>query len=66
MTEKVVIRVTDWHRSCGEPRCCDEYGTTLLINDVHVTDNYEGYPSDVQAILKAVGIESEIEYGEDE
>ena len=32
------IETKDYFWSCGEPGCCTEWGTTLYINGIEVTD----------------------------
>jgi len=37
---KIVTK--DYHWTCGEPGCCDEYGTILYIDDKEVEDRRFG------------------------
>jgi hypothetical protein len=62
----IVIR--DWQYSCGEPGCCDEYGTDVIING---GEPIEFGWNDIDAaklghVLDALGVEYEIRHDDDD
>ncbi|MCY9737489.1 hypothetical protein M5X17_27690 [Paenibacillus alvei] len=60
---KIVIR--SWSHSCGDG-CCDNYGTDITVNgvDIGCFDDVDG--SVLEKVLKALKIDFEIEYINDE
>jgi hypothetical protein len=61
MTKMNEIILEDWHYSCGEPGCCDDYGTTLTVNGEVITDDFEADETDVETLLKALNVPFTIE-----
>jgi len=54
------ITFQDWHTSCGEPGCCDDYGTHLCINGKLITSQPCIDEDELRMILNALNVEYEI------
>lgn len=57
---KAEILLRQWHYTCGESRCCDEYGTALIVNGKEITRHFDADESDVKTLLDALGVDYEI------
>lgn len=55
----------DWHYTCGEPSCCDDYGTRLIVNGKVVSEDVTTL-SAVEDVLTALGIEFELTVRDEE
>lgn len=58
------IIIRDWHYSCGEPGCCDDYGTDIYVNGTHLDlpSNPDDHLDDtIRAILVACGVDATVE-----
>jgi hypothetical protein len=62
------IETKDYHWTCGEPGCCDEYGTILYIDGKEVEDRRFGDAGDAyRYILEELqGHEIDYIYEDDE
>ena len=56
-----IIRDESWSYECGEPQCCSDYGTNLYVNDVLITERFDGDVGDIIKVLNLFGITSEHE-----
>lgn len=55
------ITFQDWHISCVEPNCCDEYGTHLRINGELICSQIMTNAEELSAILTVLNVDFEIE-----
>jgi len=55
------ITFQDWHTSCGESGCCDDYGTHLRINGKLITSQPNVDEDELRMILNELNVEYEIE-----
>lgn len=59
--KKLKLTFEDWDYTCGDG-CCYESGTTLKIDDVHVSDNVDCSQNAIIEVLQHLGYELEIDY----
>jgi hypothetical protein len=57
---KIVTK--DYHWTCGEPGCCDEYGTILYIDDKEVEDRRFGNDGDAYRYILEELLGHEVDY----
>lgn len=55
----------DWRTTCGEPSCCYETGTRLIVNGETVSEDVTTL-SAVEVVLTALGIEFELTVRDEE
>jgi hypothetical protein len=60
------ITFQDWHYSCGEPGCCDDYGTRISVNGFTILEYADVNSEDLKEILNALKVEFEIEHLDDD
>lgn len=61
MPNKLKVTFKDWDYTCGDG-CCFDCGTSLYIDDVHVSDRVDGAINAVIDLLKHLGYEVDEEY----
>lgn len=61
---KNIIRFQDWNYECGEPSCCSDYGTRLIINGNTIFEYTNVGADELKDILDALGVVYEIEESE--
>lgn len=61
------IKTKEYHYTCGEPNCCDEWGVILYIDGAEITDRR--FSSDAEAyeyvLVELLGHTVDIIYGEE-
>ena len=58
--KKLTIRLDEYHYTCGDG-CCDNYGTTVFLNEEEVIDS-ESTEQILEAILSKIGYQVSIEH----
>jgi len=61
MTPKEInIKLVDWDSTCGDG-CCYNYGTTLSIDGVELTDYAENIGESIRLVLEHLGYKVNIQ-----
>lgn len=57
--KKINVEFKSWHWSCGDG-CCDDYGTSLIIDGYLVDDNFDDSIESIEKLLNFLGYAPEI------
>lgn len=57
---KVKVTLKEWHYKCGDG-CCDNYGTSIIINGVEVENQNQDTETIIRKVLEHLGYNAEIQ-----